>query len=219
MQPDRNQPDDWQQPKEQSPQSPYEIISDNDTPQSNPVVTLTPEASSESSVDPQVTEPVVPQDEASQQEEPVRWQAQEYIHHEKDAWWFVIFALVVISLMAVAIFVIQSITFTVLIPVMAVALIVYSYRPPRTLSYTLSGKGLYVNDHLYPFTDFKGFGVIRDGKEYSVMLIPIKRFKPGVSVYFPEEAGEAIVDLLGARLPMQELHLDVVDKVIRKLRI
>lgn len=218
MQPDRNQPDDWQRPKEQSPQSPYEAIPNDNPPQAYPVVTLTPEASSESPVDPSVTEPLVSND-TPQQEEPVRWQAQEYIHHEKDAWWFVIFALVVMGLMAVSIFVIQSITFTVLIPVMAVALIVYSYRPPRTLSYTLSGKGLYVNDHLYPFADFKGFGVIRDGKEYSVMLIPIKRFKPGVSVYFPEEAGEAIVDLLGARLPMQELHLDVVDKVIRKLRI
>jgi hypothetical protein len=51
------------------------------------------------------------------------------------------------------------------------------------------------------------------------MLLPTKRFKPGTSVYFPEEAGEAIVDMLGARLPMEDLHLDVVDKVIRKLRI
>jgi len=51
------------------------------------------------------------------------------------------------------------------------------------------------------------------------MLLPTKRFQPGVSVYFPEEAGEAIVDMLGVRLPMQELHLDAVDKIVRKLRI
>jgi hypothetical protein len=51
------------------------------------------------------------------------------------------------------------------------------------------------------------------------MLLPTKRFKPGVSVYFPEEAGEAIVDMLGARLPMQEFHLDIIDKLVRKLRI
>jgi hypothetical protein len=122
-------------------------------------------------------------------------------------------------LMAFSIFVIQSITFTILIPVMAVALVVYTRRPPRLLDYTLSQKGLHINDRLYPFTDFKGFGVIRDGKEYSVMLIPTKRFKLGVSVYFPKEAGEAIVDMLGAHLPMQELRLDLVDKLIRKLRI
>ncbi|HEU5122034.1 MAG TPA: hypothetical protein VFT59_04250, partial [Candidatus Saccharimonadales bacterium] len=156
---------------------------------------------------------------ASPEEEPVRWQAHEYIHHEKNALWFVLFALVVVGLVLLAIFVIKSITFAILIPVMAAALLVYSHRPPRVLNYTLSRQGLHINDRLYPFSQFKGFGVIRDGEEYSVMLIPTKRFQPGVSVYFPEEAGEAIVDMLGARLPMQELHLDAVDKLIRKLRI
>jgi len=152
-------------------------------------------------------------------QEPVHWQAHEYIHHEKNTGWFVVFAIVVVALMAAAIFLMQSWTFAILVPVMAVALIVYTRRPPRVLDYTLSSKGLYINDQLYPFSDFKGFGVVRDGEEYSVMLIPVKRFHPGVSVYFPEEQGEAIVDMLGVRLPMQELHLDPIDKLIRKLRI
>lgn len=219
MQPDRNQPDDWQQPNEQPSQAPYVSPQPDKKP---PVVTLTPDALSQPMTMAPEEEPQVPvssQPPGTKEDEPVHWQAQEYIHHEKDVLWFVVFALVVIGLMAFSIFVVQSITFTVLIPVMAAALIVYSYRPPRMLNYTLSGKGLYINDQLYPFTDFKGFGVIRDGKEYSVMLVPIKRFKLGVSVYFPEEAGEAIVDMLGAQLPMQKLHLDLVDKVIRKLRI
>ena len=125
---------------------------------------------------------------------------QEYIHHERNILWFVVFAVVVLALMAIAIFLMDSISFAILVPVMAAALLVYVHRPPRVLDYTLSRQGLHVNDHLYPFSDFKGFGVIHDGEEYSVMLIPIKRFQPGVVVYFPEEAGEAIVDMLGARL-------------------
>lgn len=157
--------------------------------------------------------PVMPQ------EEPLRWQATEYIHHEKDGVWFIAFGAIVVVLMAISVLVLQSITFSVLIPVMAVALIVYTRRPPRLIDYTLSLKGLFINDQLYPFTDFKGFGVIRDGREFSIMLIPVKRFRLGVSVYFPEEAGEAIVDILGTRLPMQEMHLDLFDRIIHKLRI
>jgi len=225
MQPDRGQPSDWQQPNEQPPQAPYEAPLPETPGQKTPVVTLTPDMPTQQLTNVVETE-LEPEEEApmpaggmQQEEQPVHWQAHEYIHHEKDALWFVIFTLVVLGLMAFSIFVIQSITFTILIPVMAAALIVYSRRPPRIMDYTLSSKGLHVNDRLYPFSEFKGFGVIRDGKEYSVMLIPIKRFKPGVSVYFPEEAGEAIVDILGTRLPMQKLHLDIVDRVIRKLRI
>jgi hypothetical protein len=72
---------------------------------------------------------------------------------------------------------------------------------------------------LYHLTDFRAFGLIKDGDNHSIMLIPIKRFSPGVSVYFPEEAGEQIVDILGQRLPMEELKLDVVDIIVRKLRL
>ena len=181
-----------------------------------PVVTLTPDQPAAqpfaADVAPLRQQPAPPQ-------EPIHWQGTEYVHHEKDTLWFIVFGAIVALLMAVAIFFIQSPTFAVLIPVMAVALLVYTRRPPRLIDYTISPKGLYVNDQLYPFADFKGFGVIRDGNEYSIMLIPTKRFRLGVSIYFPEAAGEAIVDALGARLPMQEMKLDMFDRIIHKLRI
>ena len=232
MQPDRN-PTDWQQPKEQPSQAPYAVNS-LEAPQpaeAKPVVTLSPdEAQDQSPVSfaeaadgAQPAPTPAPQEDAAPAAqagmEPVRWQAHEYIHHEKGAGWFIGFGVAVVVLIAMAIFVIQSITFAILIPVMAAALIVYSHRPPRLIDYTLSRQGLHINDRLYAFSEFKSFGVIHDGLEYSVMLVPTKRFRPGVSVYFPEEAGEAIVDMLGARLPMQELHLDLIDRLIRKLRI
>jgi len=220
MQPDNN-PADWKQPSEQPSQSPYAATPEQ-LPTEAPVVTLSPDEPLtdavlfESEDDLQDDAQAAP---AQSADEPVRWQAQEYIQHDKGALWFVAFALVTLAMMAVAIFLVKSITFNILVPVMAAALFVYVNRPPRVLDYTLSRQGLHVNDHLYPFSEFKGFGVIHDGKEFSVLLLPIKRFKPGVSVYFPEASGEAIVDMLGARLPMQTLHLDIIDRIIRKLRI
>jgi hypothetical protein len=221
MQPDNN-PADWKQPSEQPTQSPYVAPVEPST--DSPVVTLSPDEPLDDATtlqpdpaeDLQESDAAVP---AQAVDEPVRWQAQEYIQHDKGALWFVAFAIVTLGMMAIAIFLIKSITFNILVPVMAAALFVYVNRPPRMIDYTLSRQGLHINDHLYPFADFKGFGVIHDGKEYSILLLPIKRFKPGVSVYFPEAAGEAIVDMLGARLPMQTLHLDIIDRIIRKLRI
>lgn len=174
----------------------------------------------------------VPDEEASEQnssetpvtdgpaEEPVHWTAHEYIHAEKNGLWYVIFVLVVLGLISIDIFLIKSYTFSALVIVMAVALIVYSRRAPREIQYALSGQqGLYVGERLYHFTEFKAFGLIKDGENHSIMLIPVKRFSPGVSVYFPEEAGEEIVDILGARLPMKPLKLDFMDVLIRRLRL
>lgn len=151
---------------------------------------------------------------------PITWDAEEYIHQDKSPLWFVLFSLVVIGLIAVDFFILKSWTFSALVIVMAIAVVVFSRRPPRTITYALSGaQGLYVGEKLYHFDEFKAFGLLQDGQHHSIMLIPTKRFSPGVSVYFPEEAGEQIVDLLGQRLPMENLKLDIIDVVVRKLRL
>jgi len=151
---------------------------------------------------------------------PITWDAQEYVHMDKSPIWFVIFAFVAVALIAIDVFLLKSWTFSLLVLVMAVAIIIYVRRPPRTLTYALSPRqGLYVGERLYHLADFKSFGLIQDGEHHSIMLIPRKRFSPGVSVYFPEEAGERIVDILGQRLPMENLKLDLVDIIVRKLRL
>ena len=151
---------------------------------------------------------------------PVTWQAQEYVHLDRSPLWFVIFVVVTLALVAASILLLKSWSFSLLIVVMAVALVVYIRRPPRTLTYALSpAQGLYVGERLYHFDEFKSFGLIQDGGHYSILLIPRKRFSPGVSVFFPDEAGERIVDILGQRLPMETLKLDVVDIIVRKLRL
>jgi hypothetical protein len=83
----------------------------------------------------------------------------------------------------------------------------------------IDDEGLTIDSTLHKFSSFKSFGVIHDGDQFSVMLIPTQRFQPAISVYFPEEAGEDIVDMLGGQLPMKELHLDVIDRITRLLRL
>ena len=154
------------------------------------------------------------------EDEPVHWSASEYIHEKKNGLWFVLFAIVVLAFIATDVLLLKSYTFSLLVVVMALAVVIYSRRPPRIIEYTLSGnQGLYVGDKLYHFSEFKAFGLIKDREHHSIMMIPIKRFSPGVSVYFPEEVGEKIVDILGARLPMETLKLDVIDIIVRKLRL
>ncbi len=163
-------------------------------------------------------QPLKPQ--IAEADQPVRWRAEEYIHQEKDKTWFFAFAAIAIAMILVDLLLLKSYTFSVLVIVMAVSVVIYSRRPPRTIDYVLSGRqGLYVGNQLYHFSDFRAFGLIRDQDHNSIMLIPTKRFAPGVSVYFPDEVGEKVIDILGARLPMNNLKLDLIDIIVRQLRL
>ena len=152
-------------------------------------------------------------------DEAVSWEAPEYLHKDKGPLWFLGLGVITISLIVLDILVVKSFlfSFSLLVVVMAAALVVYLYRPANLIHYVLSEKGLFINDTLHGFGEFKGFGVIHDGKEFSVELIPVRRFRPSLAVYFPEEQGEAIVDALGVRLPMQIIKPDFFDKIIRSL--
>lgn len=151
--------------------------------------------------------------------ETVSWEAPEYLHKDKGVLWFLGLGVATVGLIVLDIFVVKSFlfSFSLLVLVMAAALVVYVYRPANLIHYVLSEKGLFINDTLHSFAEFKGFGVIHDGQEFSVELIPVRRFRPSLAVYFPEEQGEAIVDALGVRLPMQTIKLDFFDKIIRSL--
>ena len=200
MQPDE-QKNYWQPPEEESEQSTAPV---GEAPVSDP---------------PQLEETPQQDDTRTPAEETVSWEASEYIYHEKDFLWFLAVGVITLGFLAFSILVLASWTFAILITVMAAALVVYSRRPPRTLSYTLSAEGLHTGQQFHTFKEFKAFGVVQDGPLYSIMLVPTKRFAPMTAVYFAEQDGEKIVDIFGHHLPMEQLKLDFVDTLIRKLRL
>ena len=148
----------------------------------------------------------------------IEWEAQEYVPHDKDTGWFVGLIVIALALIGLSIW-LQWWTFIALVVVSVVALIMYAVRPPRKLKYTLSKKGLSEGSRTYKYDDFKAFGVVRDGANFAIVLLPRKRFSPSVKVYFPEAKGEEIVDMFGMRLPMEEVKQDIIDKLVDFLRI
>ncbi len=148
----------------------------------------------------------------------VNWEAREYIERKKNAGWYVGFALVVVALIAIAVL-LEYWLFILVIILAAIALLTYVLRPPRMLHYSLDDKGLTEGNNLYVYDDFRSFGILNEANHYCIVLTPKKRFGARVTVYFPETEGEQIVDIFGERLPMEEVRQDIIDKLVRWLRI
>jgi len=148
----------------------------------------------------------------------ISWKAEEYIVRDHNTWWYVGLFVIGAAFCVLAFF-LKAWTFLALIILSIIAILTSSLRPPRTISYTLNKEGLTEAGKLHKYDEFKAFGILKEDSHFSAVLIPKKRFGLSVKVYFPEGSGEAIVDALGARLPMEEVKLDFLDKIVNFLRI
>lgn len=149
---------------------------------------------------------------------PVSWEAEEYIAREHHFGWYIGLFIVAAALSALAIF-LGGWTFLILIILSVITILIYSLRPPRKIHYKLDNRGLTEDKTLHKYEDFRAFGILNESSHYSAVLIPKKRFSLQVKVYFPEGSGEGIVDQLGNHLPMEEVKLDFLDKIVNFLRI
>ena len=149
---------------------------------------------------------------------PVSWEAEEYISKNHNGWWYFGLFLIAAALSALAI-VFQGWTFLILIILSVIAILSYALRPPRTIHYRLDSQGLTEEKQLHHYEEFRAFGILKEDTHYSAVLIPKKRLSLQVKVYFPEGSGEMIVDQLGNHLPMEEVKLDFLDKIVNFLRI
>ena len=148
----------------------------------------------------------------------VSWEAEEYIERSRNVWWYFGLFAIGIGLCILSIF-LQWWSFIALVVVCVIAILVTSSRPPRKIRYSLDENGLTEGGKLHKYDEFRAFGVLKEGSHFSAVLIPKKRFAMQVKVYFPGGSGEAVVDALGARLPMEEVKLDFLDKIVNFLRI
>lgn len=147
----------------------------------------------------------------------LQWQASEYVEHQKSPSWFLGLWASAAALLVVAIFIMREYTFAALIVVMAAAIAIWAKRSAREMHYQLDSSALTVNGKRFTLDSFRAFGVLQEDAIYYAVLLPNKRFSPGVNVYFTHDLGERIVDMLGAALPMEDVKPDVIDNLSRRL--
>lgn len=149
----------------------------------------------------------------------VNWQAQDLIIGDKGKVWYIGFAIIVSAFCAFAV-IVQAWSFLALIVVSAIGIITLRKADhAQIISYSLSTHGIYMGETFHSYGEFRAFGVRKDLGVYSIVLLPKKRFSPSTIIYFSKEDGEKITDIIGARLPMEEVKFDLIDRIIHKIKL
>lgn len=149
----------------------------------------------------------------------VEWTASEYIAHHKSAGWFIMVG-VGTAVAAILTYIITrgDIISSIVIAVAGCAFGIFGARQPQVLNYRVDESGLHIGAKLYPYSDLKSFAVLEEGAIDSIMLLPLKRLMPIISVYFAPEDEQKIMNVLSAYLPVEQRSLDPVERLMRKMR-
>jgi hypothetical protein len=145
------------------------------------------------------------------------WQASEYVHHHKGAGWYAGLAAAIGILIFILILLRYWLQIAVFL-IMGAAVIVYAKKPPRTLMYELTPKGITIEGKKYPFSDFRSFGVLRDDEWHTIDLEPVKRFSPRINILFDPQDLDSIVGHLELHLPRTDREPDLIERASRYLR-
>ena len=176
------------------------------------------ETPAEPAVDtPAEPEPPESNEEVRPPEVAFSWQASEYVHHHKSAGWYATLGAAIAVLMAAAVLFHLWLYIGVFLA-MGGALVVYARKPPRTMLYELSSEGIHIEGKLYPFADFRSFGVLPADEWHSIDLEPAKSFRPRMGLLFDAEDVDEIVGHLEQHLPRADRQLDVIERITKYLR-
>ncbi|HVE80547.1 MAG TPA: hypothetical protein VNA68_00145 [Candidatus Dormibacteraeota bacterium] len=148
---------------------------------------------------------------------PVTWQASEYVFHEKPTFWYLSLILIMAALAAVLAYFQQWFSVAV-VAVMTLALFMYSKKAPRTLNYQVDEHGITVEGKLYPYNQFRSYGVLQEVAWRSIDLEPSRRFMPRLTLICENDNFESIGQVLAAHLPRADRKLDMVERLSRYMR-
>lgn len=198
-----------QAPVEQTPQTAPEH-----NPAPSPVVPSEPEANWQFTSNENPTSTGL----APAQINPVSWSASEYIAHNKGVSWFVLLGVALFVLVVGAYFVAGDIITPVVVAIAGITFGVFAGRPPRVLQYSLDSRGIKIGDKFYAYSDFRSFDISDDSPLPAILLLPLKRFLPPITVFYEQKEEDAILNVLGSYLPHEEQQPDMVDRLMRRIR-
>ena len=153
--------------------------------------------------------------DTSNKQPDISWTALEYAHHEKNTRWYIVLSIVAAGIAVLVYFInSKSITSPLAIIAFAIMFAVLASRKPRELEYRIDETGIFVDNKLYPYADYKSFMIVEEDELRSIWLHPIKRFNLIVPIYFQPEDEKKIVDTIANIIPIQNQKLDLISQLM-----
>jgi hypothetical protein len=150
----------------------------------------------------------------------MEWSAPEYEHRPKTSLWYWGSILIAVLILGMAVWQ-KNFLFAAFVVLAEILILTWGERPPRLLSFTLTEKGLTVNENkFYPLGNFKSFSLDHESHEEwaGIVLFFESHLRPSILVHAPHAEAEEIAAALRYKLkevPWEPTLLDSLERFFK----
>ncbi|MEA1909693.1 MAG: hypothetical protein U9M89_01545 [Patescibacteria group bacterium] len=149
----------------------------------------------------------------------IEWKSREFQSQKRDWKWYAIVSVVLVLVIALALYFSQWLVAAVILMV-GVVLFLSNRIAPRMMNYRIDENGVTINDHLVEYGSLKGFWVVYVENKVYLNLISTTRLAPVITAEIDEGKVESIKKALGKSIPeLDEKNEDWIDKINRLLKV
>lgn len=148
----------------------------------------------------------------------VSWTALEFVEHDKTQSWYLSMVGISVVVVAAVYFITKDLFNAFIIVIAAVLFGVVAGRAPRHMDYMVNGHGVAIGRRFYPYSEFRSFSIADEGHVRSIVLMPLKRFMPSLTLYFDPADEQRIGDVLADHLPFAQYQRELTDRLMRRIR-
>lgn len=136
----------------------------------------------------------------------IDWSAPEYSHKERSNDWFWTLGLVTIVSCGIAIW-LKNYVFSIFLLISGGCLILFTFRQPPDVAYTIETKGLSMGKDLHPWKSIKSFNIKNiETEPYAKLMIETSKYMlPIYTIPIPKELEDHIKETLLLVIPRSQI--------------
>lgn len=148
----------------------------------------------------------------------IQWTASEYVDHAKGPAWFALMGFGLFVIVVLVYLVLKDVLAAILLGLAGITFGIFSGRRPQVLQYAIDSQGIHIGNRLHAFEDFKSFTLTGSGPLPAILLTPLKRFLPPITVFYDPKEEDRIIDALADYLPHEDKEPDMIDRLMSRIR-
>ncbi len=148
----------------------------------------------------------------------IEWSAYEFLHHEKDRQWFLVFW--IISGGVFASLLIFGNTFgAATMALFIIILYMYALKKPETIHCKLTQEGVVFNDRLFPYNNISSFWILYEPPVKELIIISKHKLMPKISIPIDDANPTEIREIMLNNGVLEKEEEETLSEIIaRKLR-